>query len=305
MRPDRPARATSTAHPPRDTAVAAAITALLDDRTPRSWRDVHPYAKWTGAFWRLQTLVDLGVDPATPALRDLLDRALDWLLDPDRARRRSEAVIDGRTRWCGSQEGMGVLVATYAGHADDPRTRRLVETLLSIQWPDGGWNCDVTPSASHSSLHETHGPLRGLAAYHHATADPEALAAARRAAELLLDHRLFRSRRTGEVIHPSFTQLHWPPYWHYDVLVGLRGLHALGLLTDPRAADALDLLEDARRRDGTWHPTGRRHWRPPGATRSGVETIDLSAVAPLVVTRHATAILEQAGRAPGRSTAAT
>ena len=74
--------------------------------------------------------------------------------------------------------------------------------------------------------------------------------------ELLLDHRLFRSRPTGEPIHPSWTVLHYPGYWHYDVLLGLRLLAAVGRLDDPRATDALDLVERARRPDGRF--SGRR-----------------------------------------------
>ena len=44
--------------------------------------------------------------------------------------------------------------------------------------------------------------------------------------------------------------LHYPAYWHYDVLQGLRLLAAVDRLTDPRAADALDVIEAARRPDG-------------------------------------------------------
>lgn len=70
------------------------------------------------------------------------------------------------------------------------------------------------------------------------------------AAELLLEHRLFRSLGTGEPIHPSWTKPHYPPYCHYDVLQGLRLVAAVGLLDDPPARGALDLLERSRRRDG-------------------------------------------------------
>jgi hypothetical protein len=42
--------------------------------------------------------------------------------------------------------------------------------------------------------------------------------AADRAAELFLSHRLFRSLSDGEVIDRRWLALHYPPYWHYDVL---------------------------------------------------------------------------------------
>jgi len=37
--------------------------------------------------------------------------------------------------------------------------------------------------------------------------------------------------------------LHYPAYWHYDVLQGLRLLSAVDALTDQRPADALDVVE--------------------------------------------------------------
>jgi len=141
----------------------------------------------------------------------------------------------------------------------------LVVTLLRSQWPDGGWNCDVRADGHRSSFHESLPPIRGLVEYHRATGDAQALAAARRAGELLLEHRLFRSPRTGEVIHPEWLEIHWPNYWHYDFFNALRAVASLGLLEDPRAADALELLRSRRRRDGTWGATGHKYWRRRGA----------------------------------------
>ena len=37
---------------------------------------------------------------------------------------------------------------------------------------------------------------------------------------------------------PNIDGMRWPPYWHYDRLVGLRMLHAAGHLADPRTAGA-------------------------------------------------------------------
>ena len=48
------------------------------------------------------------------------------------------------------------------------------------------------------------------------------------AAELFLEHRLFRSMSTGQVINRRWLDLHYPPYWHYDTL------HALMILSERR-----------------------------------------------------------------------
>jgi hypothetical protein len=104
---------------------------------------------------------------------------------------------------------------------------------------------------------------------------------AARAAELFLSHRLFRSLSDGEVIDRRWLALHYPPYWHYDVLQALLILSRLGKARDPRVADALELLMRRRRADGRWQPGGC-WWRPPGSrTKAGpVEVVDWGAVGP-------------------------
>lgn len=67
-----------------------------------------------------------------------------------------------------------------------------------------------------------------------------------RGAEFLLAHRVVFSHRTGEPAHPTFMKIHYPPYWHYDLLAGLRTLAAADGLAAERAQDALDLLEEKR-----------------------------------------------------------
>jgi hypothetical protein len=164
----------------------------------------------------------------------------------------------------------------------------LAESLVETQWPDGGWNCDVRPEARRSSFHESWGPVLGLAEY-------GATDAAWRGAELLLRHRVVFSERTGELAHPQFVQLRYPPYWHYDLLVGLRTLLATGSLGDPRCADALDLLEARRLPDGTWRCDGR-WWKRPGSKGSGVECVDWSPYADALLTERAFHVLRAAGR---------
>ncbi|WP_163544681.1 hypothetical protein [Occultella kanbiaonis] len=150
---------------------------------------------------------------------------LAWLmpgLAPDRVLR-----VGGRARRHASIEGNAVYALSRLGYAGDDRTGRLVDALLDWQWPDGGWNCDRHPGAWRSSFHESAIPALGLATYAAATGAVAARRAAERTAELLLEHRLFRSTSTEEAIHPSWIVPHYPSYWHYDVLIGLRLLAAV------------------------------------------------------------------------------
>jgi hypothetical protein len=274
---------------------------LLTASGAGSWRDVHPYAKWQGALWRLVTVIDLDVDAADTCIDPMVEVVLDWLVSDRRRARQRRATVDGRVRWCGTQEGLGLWAATALGRADDARVGLLAERLAAWQWPDGGWNCDKRPEVTHSSFHETHGPLRGLAAYHQATGEHRARRAARNAARFLLAHRLYRSCRTGRVAHPELIKLHWPAYWHYDVLVGLRCLDAVDMLADLAATDALDVIAAARQPDGAWRTSGRRYWKRPGSTGSNVEVVDLAPVAHTIVTAQAAHLLQRADRqAPTR-----
>jgi hypothetical protein len=53
-------------------------------------------------------------------------------------------------------------------------------------------------------------------------------------------------------MNPQFTRLHYPCYWRYDILFGLKVMAEGGFISDPRCADALDLLESKRIPDGGW-----------------------------------------------------
>ncbi len=270
------------------------VQALLAGQQPDDGFGVHPYRKYAGAHWRLVSLVELGVPAGTKAAERAAGTVLDWLTS-DR-HRAAVTVIDGLTRRCASQEGNALAVASRLGMAGDPRAQRIAESLAGWQWPDGGWNCDERSNGRRSSFHETLGPAWGLYEYASATGAAGAAAAARRGAKLFLEHRIFRRGGTGEPIHRSWMALHYPAYWHYDVLQALVVLSRMGLAGDPRAGDALDHLEKRRRADGRWHPGGY-WWNPPGSGRGNEEVVDWGRSAPNeMITLNALRVLQAAGR---------
>jgi hypothetical protein len=290
---DRDVRADRTAAPD-----GPIISTLLEFPEPK----LNPYRKWYGLHWRLVSLADFDLpvdrEDVRTRLDDGIDHELAWIANP----RSLDSVkrIDGLYRADASMEGNGLYAASRFGHAGDERARRLVDKLLEWQWPDGGWNCDRASSGYRSSFHESWATAIGLAAYHEATGHADALAAARRTAELLLEHRLFRRMKDGEPIHPTFVALHWPAYWHYDLLAGLRVLHATGMLSDPRATDALDLLESKRGPDGRFQ-ANRSWWHVARHVTSPVDVVDWGKGRPSeVLTLHALRILK-ARTPPGSS----
>ena len=269
------------------------------------------YYKWQGLHWVLASLADLGYPPGDDGLHPIRDRVLDFWLGPGffrefeastkaaAYRQRGVPVMRGRYRRCASQQGNALYSVVRLGIADD-RADALVERLLHWQWPDGGWNCDRDPSADTSSFMETLTPMLGLSAYARARRKPAAASAARRAAEVFLTRRLFKRASDGRVIRPDFVALHYPLYWHYDILGGLEAMAELGLIRDPRCVDALDLLEEKRLPDGGW-PAERRHYTvSPNAMKANADSVDWGGTSARRmnewVTADALAVLRAAGR---------
>ena len=270
------------------------VRALLKGQRTDGGFGVHPYQKWTGAHWRLVSLVELGFPTREPRALKAINQVLRWLTGD--AHRRGIKKINGLTRRCASQEGNALAVCSRLGATDDERVRQLARSLSEWQWPDGGWNCDKDKRADHSSFYESLAPLWGLLEYHRATGDSDALETAKRASEFFLSHRLFRSDKTGEAISPEWIQLHYALYWHYDVLQALRVLALLGRLDDSRVQEALDVVEGKRLPDGRWKPEGY-YWRPPGRRGSGVEVVDWGRNGPNeMITLNALRVLKFAGR---------
>jgi hypothetical protein len=241
------------------------------DRNGRIKSRQNVYDKWQGAHWILATLADIGYPLGDKSLFAARDQILDfWLSDSFYrefdAEKKSDAykldgvpVMRGRHRRCAAQQGNALYMLCKLGLANE-RCKNLVERLLHWQWPDGGWNCDKNPAADTSSFMETLLPLRGLAIYAKQTGDRVAMKAARRAAEIFLTRKLFKRRSDGKIIHKEFVALHYPLYWHYDILGGLRAMVELDLIRDSRCNDALDLLEEKRLPDGSW-PAESRYYK--------------------------------------------
>ena len=289
------------------------VRALLSRRNelgrPGTARKV--YYKWQGVHWVLSSLADLGYPRGDKALHPIRDRIFECWLKPNYfrefvARTEAEAyrhegvpVMRGRARRCASQQGNALRFLTDLELADG-RADSLVERLLRWQWPDGGWNCDRHPEADTSSFMETLLPMLGLAA--HARDHPSAglSGAIDRASEVFLRRRLFRRVTNGAIIHADFVTLHYPRYWHYDILGGLTAMARLGKIRDPRCEEALDLLEAKRLPGGGW-PAERRYYKVrPTTFEANADYVDWGGTGSRRmnewVTVDALAVLQAAGR---------
>lgn len=222
---------------------------LLDLQTlDGHWGDDQQHG-WMTTTDALALLKDLGVDPAAERVREAVglvrDRITWWQLD-------GRPFFDGETEAC--INGRILAAGAYFGEASD----RLADRLISEQLEDGGWNCEAPPS-KRSSFHSTICVLEGLLEYEKARGATVAVTDARaRAQDYLLERRLLRSLKTGEVIDQNWTRFSFPTIWRYDVLRGLDYLRSAGFEPDESVAEAVELVKKRRRQNGRW-PLGAIH----------------------------------------------
>ena len=240
------------------------VQRLLSARGKDGTIPVHPYAKWYGAHWVLATLADIGYPAGDESLVPLREQVYAWLLSTKHKEstvRMSRGFDKLRPRIHASMEGNALFYLLRLG-LDDERTVELADRLIGTQWPDGGWNCDRTrqPGAKKSSFHETLIPLRGLSLYAKVRKDSRARTAATRASEVFLKRRLYRAKHDSSIISLDFIRLHYPCYWHYDLLSGLKVLAESGFIRDERCDDALRLLGSKRLPDGGF-PAEKKYYQ--------------------------------------------
>src|SRR5262245_9699526 len=291
---------------------SARVRTLFDRRNKTgqllSGRSV--YDKWQGAHWILATLSDLGYPEGDATLAPVQEQILNCWLDSRfytefEASRKSDVykkdgvpVMQGRHRRCASQQGYALYFLLKLG-LENERIHDLVERLLHWRWPDGGWNCDKEPSASKSTFIHTIHSMRGLHLYGSRFRNRKALKAARNASEIFLSRRLYKRKSNGAVMKKEFVKLHYPLYWHYDFLFGLKVMAEIGRVRDSRCEDALDLLERRQLPDGGW-PAESRYYSVSKDIKLHADYVDwggtsTSRMNPWV-TADALAVLRTAGR---------
>lgn len=249
----------------------ARLLALQDPEG--TWSGALYSPKWVSTHYTLFELRRLGLAPGHPqALRAarvlldagfLVDHGIDFSATARApARRHAETCISG----------MCLAMFAYFG-LDDERVHLLAEHMLGQQMADGGWNCRSYRGDKHSSFHTTTMTLEGLHEY--ALRNPSSAlplqAAMARGREFLLQHRLYRSHRTGEVVSAAMTRFPFPPRWQHDVLRALEHFAAAGAPRDERAGDAIELLRSKREAQGRWRqyrgPSGMVHFPIEAAGR--------------------------------------
>ena len=230
------------------------------------WTEKFYQPKWISTHYTILDLKNLAISPDNKEIRQSIAQVIQRLKGPDGgifpigAEKKSDVCVNG----------MFLNYASYFG-AKEADLESIVDFLLTEHMRDGGFNCNSnTIGAVHSSLHSTISVIEGILeyarnGYQYRLADLQA--AAEQSREFLLEHRLFRSHRTGEIIDKKMTMLSYPSRWKYDILRALDYFQFAGVNYDPRMQDALDILTQKRRKDKKW-PVQAKH---PGQTHFEME----------------------------------
>lgn len=297
------------------------VAALLAEQDPAGhWRHAEDlyWPKWTATTWPLLVLSELGMPGDDPRVRRACER---WLAAAGGQSREFPPPEDAddpfsgyRALWEPCVTGNMLRVFCSFGYGRDPRVLEMAAWLPKFQLPDGGWNCvtgEWGKDVKSSSFCSTVEPLWGFAAMERELWTKEIWHAVPGGAEFLLEHFLFRSLRTGKIVDEEWTRLHFPLFYFYDILHGLRVLAELGLTADGRDREALELLESKRSDDGTWRLEAEisgleekslvktaEGWKPGGAIEplAVLEALGKVGEPSKFVTVHALRVLKAYGR---------
>ena len=235
-------------------------------RSEGHWGQRFYQPKWISSHYTLLDLKHLAISPDNQAIRQSILQVIDTLkgsdggISPFGAEQKCDVCLNG----------MFLNYASYFGMKED-NLKSIIDFLLTERMKDGGFNCHSnTIGATHSSVHSTISVLEGIleftkSGYTYRREDLQN--AEKESIEFLLQHNLYKSHKTGEIINKKIVMLSYPSRWKYDILRALDYLQNAGVRYDPRMQDALDLLKKKRLKDGRW-PVQAKH---PGQTHFDME----------------------------------
>src|SRR5213083_815368 len=209
--------------------------------------------KWTSAVGPLALLGEMYAPP-DPSISSECERFLD-LHQTETGAFACPSKVEESKRWdepCLTGNMIRTLIKF--DYSNDPRVQRAIDWLPKDQLEDGGWNCDhPEKKVKHSSFMSTIEPLWAYSEIPRAKWTRKMKRSVEQGAEFLLMHRIYKSDHHHWKHSLAFaTTLHFPMYYYYDALHGLRVLAKLGYGDDERVRDAVHLILSKRSPDGKW-----------------------------------------------------
>ena len=152
--------------------------------------------------------------------------------------------------------GMALNYLSYF-RVQEKKLKSIVDFILSQRMVDGGFNCQLNrKGAKHSSLHTTISVLEGILEYknnNYTYRLDELIEAEIESIEFILEHKLFKSDKTGEIISKKMLAFSYPSRWRYDILRALDYFQSAKIEYDERMNDSIDILLKKRNKENTWN----------------------------------------------------
>ncbi len=222
--------------------------------------------KWISTHYTLLDLKNLGISPNHPEIQQTVslifktEKGDDGGINPIGIIKKSDVCVNG----------MVLDYSSYFGVHED-ELKSVVDCLLSEHMQDGGFNCQSNrKGAVHSSLHSTLSVAEGILEYSkngYQYRIDDLQKAEQAAREFILQHRLFKSDKTGAIIDKKMLMLSYPSRWRYDILRALDYFQSAGVAYDERMGDAITVLLKKQTKEGKW-PSQAKH---PGQTHFDME----------------------------------
>lgn len=234
---------------------------FLSKRLPNGHWGRSFYAnKWVSTHYTLLDFKHLGIAQTVPEICETTHRLF-----------REEKGADGglnpsRKNSINSDHCINGMALNYGCYFQTPEEalHSVIDFMLSQRLADGGFNCNLNyrdANPTHSSLHTTLSALEGFWEYEkqgYTYRLDEIHDAVETSREFILQHRLYKSDKTGEIINPKFCMLSFPSRWFYDILRALVYFADANVPYDSRMDDAMDVLRSKQRKDGYW-PVQAKH----------------------------------------------
>lgn len=204
----------------KDISVEGWGAGLLDlQKEDGHWGLGYYQPKWTSTHYTLLMLKNLGIESS-----ESLVKICEIVLDEEKGRDGGMSPTAHRIHSDCCITGMFLNISAYFG-VDQQRIKSLIDYLITMQLPDGGYNCrHPRYKVHHASFHTTICVLEGLWEFesqNYTYRIDEVIAARKLAEEFLLMHHLYLSDKDGRVIDQRFLAMHYPCHWHYDVFRAL------------------------------------------------------------------------------------
>jgi len=213
--------------------------------------------KWINSHYILLDLKNICISPDIKEVKDTLsaifkyEKGTDGGINPSSFIKQSDVCING----------MVLNYASYFG-VKEYSLQSIVDFILLQHMKDGGFNCRLNrKGAIHSSLHSTISVIEGILEYSkngYKYRLSELQEVELQSREFILQHQLFKSDKTGEIIDNRMLMMSYPTRWRYDVLRALDYFWRAEVPYDPRMREAIDVIVKHRSEDGTW-PMQVRH----------------------------------------------